>query len=290
MVTGKMVAGRMVAGERISGGGASWCRCAAVASLLACAIALASPVTAEAETPVAARDDIVLGALVAEFLLAVAVSLDDQASGEATEYSKSTIAGAAQLSRLVTPDESATRAPDSADLDLALGSFLAFASKLPKQTNAPLSQKAAWDFACHLVGGDPAGFAELGRRSGIGTNAAKACAEQFEKGAARWNERVSSYRLGPGLVPPEGAGPLYVEIAPVFNPANEAIAETLRSSQLYDVLAEQLNAELAMPSGRVLLVTECGGTHAFYNPERREIVLCDERIAAWIAAVNAGEP
>jgi hypothetical protein len=47
---------------------------------------------------------------------------------------------------------------------------------------------------------------------------------------------------------------------------------------------------MALPSGRVLLVTECGGTHAFYNPERREIVLCDERIAAWIAAANGAAP
>lgn len=249
-------------------------------------LALATPAVAETP-PVAAKDDIVLGALVAEFLLAVAVSLDEPASGENPEYGKNTIAGAAQLSRLVIAE---APAPQNTDLDLALGSFLAFAGGLEKEVKAPLSPKSARDFACHLVGSDPAGFAELGRRAGIDADGAAACASQFEKAAARWNERVSSFRLGPGLTPPLGSGPLYVEIAPVFNPANEAISETLRASQLYDLLAEKLNAELAMPSGRVLLVTECGGTHAFYNPERREIVLCDERIAAWIAAANAGEP
>lgn len=252
-------------------------------------LAFVLPPAAQAETPqpVAAKDDIVLGALVAEFLLAVAVSLDSQATAESAEYGKATVAGAAQLSRLIAVDE---KAPQNADLDLALGAFLAFASGLDKEIRAPLSPRTARDFACHLVGSDSTGFAELGRRVKIDAEGAAACMAQFEKATARWNDQMSSYRRGPGLSPPEGAGPLYVEIAPVFNPANEAIADTLRASQLYDLLAEQLNAELAMPSGRVLLVTECGGTHAFYNPERREIVLCDERIAAWIAAANAGEP
>lgn len=272
-----MVAGMTALVERMG-----WGRRIAAAILL-----FALPLTARAETtPVAAKDDIVLGALVAEFLLAVAVSLDDLVGSESPEYGKSTIADAVQLSRLVIADEPA---PQDTDLGLALGSFLAFAGGLEKETKAPLSPKNARDFACHLVGSDPAGFAELGRRAGIDAEGAAACAGQFEKAAARWNERVSSYRRGPGLAPPPGSGLLYVEIAPVFNPANQAIADTLRSSQLYDLLAEQLNAELAMPSGRVLLVTECGGTHAFYNPERREIVLCDERIAAWIATANAGE-
>jgi hypothetical protein len=79
-----------------------------------------------------------------------------------------------------------------------------------------------------------------------------------------------------------------VEIAPVIDAANEAIAGSLRENGLYDSLAERLNAELAMPYGRVLLVTECGGPNSFFNPDRREIVLCDERIAAWIAMQGKG--
>lgn len=229
------------------------------------------------------KDDIVLGALLAEFYLAIAVSLDDTASTTAIEYSKTTIATAAQLSRLIAVSQ-APETADAADFDLALGAFLAFASGLDKDAGAPIGFRQARDFACHLVGSDPVSFAQLGQLAGIDKAGAQACTRAFDKAAAAWNERFSSYRHGPGLTAPADSGPLYVEIAPVFNPANEAIAETLRTSQLYDVLAERLNAEMALPNGRVLLVTECGGTHAFYNPDRREIVLCDERIAAWIAA------
>lgn len=231
-----------------------------------------------------AKDDIVLGALLAEFYLSVAASLGET-QGEA-DISRETLATAAQLSRL-TARQVTQGGADAADFDLALGAFLAFAAGLEKEAKAPLSPKQARDFACHLVGSDQVAFAELGRRVKLDGEGAAACALAFEKAAAAWNDRFSAYRRGPGLTPPAGSGPLYVEIAPVFNPANEAIAQTLRDSQLYDVLAERLNAEMVMPNGRVLLVTECGGTQAFYNPERREIVLCDERIAAWITAAEA---
>lgn len=264
------------------------------AALLAAQLASAGSLAAvRPASAIETKDDIVLGALVAEFLLAVAGSLADAPAPE-SGYPKGTIAGAAQLFNLIDAEESASGsaadlglAPfDIAQFDIALGSFLAFAGDQPKEADLPFNAKSARDFACQLVGSDPVGFAELGRRAGIDGDGAKSCARKFEEAGARWNERFSSYRRGPGLTPPEGSGPLYVEIAPVFNSANQAIADTLRTSQLYDALAERLNAEMALPNGRVLLVTECGGTQAFYNPERREIVLCDERIVAWINAAE----
>jgi hypothetical protein len=236
------------------------------------------------------RDDIVLGALLAEFYLAVAVSFEEPAGEAPATYSRETIGRAAQLSRLIAPQGAgaASGAMDgldaARDFDRALGAFLAFAARMEKSAGAPLEQSEAQLFACQLVGGDPVDFAELGRQAGIDGAGAKTCIRDFEKASAHWNERFSSFRLGPGLNPPLGSGPLYVEIAPVFNPANEAIAESLRNSQIYDLLAERLNAQMVLPSARVLLVTECGGSRAFFNPERREIVLCDERIAGWIAA------
>lgn len=258
-----------------------WKMATGIPALLMAALTLGHAAPARAAD---AKDDIVLGALVAEFYLSVAASLGETPGD--TDISKETLAGAARLSRLTTRQEVQGSA-DAADFDLALGAFLAFAAGLEKDVKAPLSPKQAHDFACHLVGSDPVAFAELGRRVKLDGADAENCVRAFEKAAAAWNERFSAYRRGPGLMPPAGSGPLYVEIAPVFNPANEAIAQTLRDSQLYDVLAERLNAEMVMPSGRVLLVTECGGTHAFYNPDRREIVLCDERIATWIAATEA---
>lgn len=275
-------------GSRLGGSGrqtARWRRGLAVA---ACLLGLALPVFSPPAAAADPRDDIVLGALLAEFYLAVAVSFAEPAGEAASLYSKETVAMAAQLSRLVAPGDTAAGAVDgqdaAGDFDRALGAFLAFAAGMEKSAGAPLEQAEAEIFACQLVGSDPAAFAALGRQAGIDGAGAEACIRDFEKAAARWNERFSSFRLGPGLNPPLGSGQLYVEIAPVFNPANEAIAESLRNSKIYDLLAERLNAQMALPSARVLLVTECGGSRAFYNPDRREIVLCDERIAGWIAA------
>ena len=228
-------------------------------------------------------DDVILGALVAEFHLSIAGSLLPEAGqGEGT-IGADAVAGAVQLIGLTGVAE-APQGSDSADLGKALDAFLAFAATLEPTRNAPLSAKLARDFACQLIGTDPVGHAALGSTLKIDAAAAGTCAAEAEKAAAAWNARLAPFRKGPGLTPPEGSGPLYVEIAPVIDEANEAIAAALKANGLYDSLAERLNAELALPYGRMLLVTECGGPNAFFNPDRREIVLCDERIAAWIAA------
>ncbi|WP_374654030.1 DUF4344 domain-containing metallopeptidase [Dongia sp.] len=229
-------------------------------------------------------DDVILGALVAEFHIGVAGSLLPDASAVSdAALSEDAIAGAAQLIQLTGIAEQPADAGET-DLGKALDAFLAFAATLDKAKKAPLAPKLARALACQLIGADPVAHAALGSILEIDAAAAARCTEAAHKSAAEWNKRFAPYRRGPGLTPPAGAGPLYVEIAPVIDEANEAIAEALRRNGLYDSLAERLNAELALPYGRLLLVTECGGPNSFFNPDRREIVLCDERIAAWIAA------
>ncbi len=232
-------------------------------------------------------DDVILGALVAEFHISVAASLLPEAPPADQPLPPDAIIGAAQLIALTGIAEKPANAAD-ADLGQALDAFLAFAATLDKAKLPPLSPQSAKLLACQLIGIDPAAHAALGATLKIDAKGAKACAADAEKAGAQWNERLAPYRRGPGLTPPDGAGPLYVEIAPVIDAANEAIAESLRQNGLFDTLADRLNAELALPYGRVLLVTECGGPNAFFNPDRREIVLCDERIAAWIAAQGKG--
>lgn len=231
-------------------------------------------------------DEVILGALVAEFHISVAASLLPEAPAPTDALPDDAITGAAQLIVLTGIAEKPQNAGD-ADLGKALDAFLAFAATLDKK-DAPLAPKMARLLACQLIGQDANAHAALGATLKIDAKAAKDCADDAAKAEAQWNGRLAPYRRGPGLTPPDGAGPLYVEIAPVIDEANEAIAESLRQNGLYDSLAERLNAELAMPYGRMLLVTECGGPNAFFNPDRREIVLCDERIAAWIAAQGKG--
>ena len=237
------------------------------------------------------NDDVVLGALVAEFHISVAASLLPDAQNTAGEAaaaaeSEDAITGAVQLMLLT----GITDAPPPGEVDIgkALDAFLSFAATLDPAKQPPLAPKFAKLLACQLIGADPVAHAALGSTLGIDAKAAAECAKAEAKSAAIWNGRLAPYRRGPGLTPPKDSGPLYVEIAPVIDAANEAIAESLRGNGLYDSLAEGLNKELALPYARMLLVTECGGPNTFFNPDRREIVLCDERIAAWIAAVGKG--
>jgi hypothetical protein len=233
-------------------------------------------------------DEVILGALVAEFHIGVAGSLlPDAGSAPDLGHSADAVIGAAQLIRF-TGIADRPESAEAADIGKALDAFLAFAATLDPAKAPPLAPDLARLFACQLIGADPVAHAALGATLKIDAAAAATCAEEAARDYATWNERLSAYRRGPGLAPPDGAGPLYVEIAPVIDAANEAIAGSLRENGLYDSLAERLNAELAMPYGRVLLVTECGGPNSFFNPDRREIVLCDERIAAWIAMQGKG--
>jgi len=231
-------------------------------------------------------DDVILGALVAEFHIGIANSLLPETPAPTDALPEDAIVGAAQLLALTGVVEKPQN-PGDADLGKALDAFLAFAATLDKK-EAPLAPKLAKLLACQLIGQDAEAHAALGATLKIDVKAAKACADAAARAEAQWNGRLAPYRRGPGLTPPEGAGPLYVEIAPVIDEANEAIAEGLRQNGLFDSLADRLNAELALPYGRMLLVTECGGPNSFFNPDRREIVLCDERIAAWIAAQGKG--
>ena len=240
------------------------------------------------------NDDVILGALVAEFHISVAASLVPDTTPEAipdAATSEEAITGAAQLillTGIIDPPAASGTDGGEADLGKALDAFLSFAGTLDKAKETPLSPKLARALACQLIGADPVAHAALGSTLGIDADDAADCAKTQAKAAALWNGRLAPYRRGPGLTPPKDSGPLYVEIAPVIDEANEAIAESLRGNGLFDSLAERLNAELALPFARMLLVTECGGPNAFFNPDRREIVLCDERIAAWIAAVGKG--
>jgi hypothetical protein len=263
-------------------------RCVAVISAVIswAAAALYGPGLARATD---INDDVILGALVAEFHISVAASLLPDTTPESVPdaaTSEDAITGAAQLILLTGIIDAP--ADGEADLGKALDAFLSFAGTLDKTKETPLSPKLARALACQLIGADPVAHAALGSTLGINAGAAADCANAQAKAAAIWNGRLAPYRRGPGLTPPKDSGPLYVEIAPVIDEANEAIAESLRGNGLFDSLAERLNAELALPFARMLLVTECGGPNAFFNPDRREIVLCDERIAAWIAAVGKG--
>lgn len=231
-------------------------------------------------------NDVMVGALVADFHLAVAMSLlapvDGPEPGPASGLPAGAVDGAVQL----LPLTGTTKDGGADGLSGELDAFLAFVLGAGQDVQLPLSAETARAFACQLVGVNPVAHAALGHRAGIDAAGAASCAKVFQSASVSWNERLSPLRRGAGLTPPEGSGPLYVEIAPALEPAQEAIAAALVASGIFDALAERLNAELALPYARVLLVTECGAPGLFFNPARREIVLCGERVAAWIVALG----
>lgn len=143
--------------------------------------------------------------------------------------------------------------------------------------------------ACLIVGADAKAAGDLAAVAGLDDAARLSCAEEYRQAAARWSALLAPYRRGadPASPPPSpGAGRLALEYAPAIEPANELIAEAMRKNQLFDALADELNAGLAMPADTLALLTECRKPQSFYNPDRREIVFCYELLAGILAAAG----
>ena len=160
-------------------------------------------------------NDVILGALIAEFHISVAASLSSDALTAETPLSGETIIDAAQLIVLSGITDKPANA-NEADLGKALDAFLAFAATLDKEKLPPLSPKFATLLACQLIGADPIAHAALGATLKIDAKGAEACAEDFAQAIIKWNKRFAPYRRDADVTPPDGAGLLYVEIAPVI--------------------------------------------------------------------------
>jgi hypothetical protein len=137
--------------------------------------------------------------------------------------------------------------------------------------------------ACLAYGADPEGGAGLADRIALGPGERAACVARYREARKRWTEWLLPYRKLPGA-PPEDEPALRLAFAPTLDDADQAIADALRENGLFRVMADDLNATLAMPRPVTALLTQCGAARAFYNADRGEAVLCYEMLGALLKA------
>jgi Putative metallopeptidase len=76
-----------------------------------------------------------------------------------------------------------------------------------------------------------------------------------------------------------GSGRFRVEYAPAQNPDYASYQKILQDSQLFEEIAKVLNQTLKLPHDVRITIAECGAENAFYNPQQKRLVMCDELLA-----------
>ena len=81
-------------------------------------------------------------------------------------------------------------------------------------------------------------------------------------------------------------GDILIEYVPPEDSAYEEIYHTLKNTQFYDAIAEDLNASFILPYDIPVKFAECGEENAFYDPETAEISMCYELISYYVDAFS----
>jgi hypothetical protein len=71
-------------------------------------------------------------------------------------------------------------------------------------------------------------------------------------------------------------GQFRVDYAPVENQDYTELRQAIQSTRLYEEMAEVLNQTFSLPVDVTITPATCGTANAFYDPQERRIVMCDE--------------
>jgi hypothetical protein len=153
-----------------------------------------------------------------------------------------------------------------------------------------LDQDRRRALVCLIFGADPQNQSGLAHRAGLGEADRAACTQRYQEVRKKWAEWLLPYRRTAGMpmplraspdgAPSEGEPTLRLSFAPSIDAGDQAVADAMQKNGLFQVLTDDLNKTLVMPQPMTALLTQCGEARAFYNPDRREAVLCYELLAA----------
>jgi hypothetical protein len=83
----------------------------------------------------------------------------------------------------------------------------------------------------------------------------------------------------PKLAAAGGSGRFRVEYQSAKNPDYANYQKILQDSQLFEEIAKVLNQTLKLPYDVRITIGECGAENAFYDPQEKRLVMCDELLA-----------
>ncbi|GAB4517847.1 MAG: hypothetical protein Tsb0019_17770 [Roseibium sp.] len=139
-----------------------------------------------------------------------------------------------------------------------------------------LDQQRGYTILCLMVGADEDAFLELAGELGLPEERIETCGFDYEQAAASW-EAVTDSFLRDGDAP---GG----KISVVHDPAPDelaALALFLKESELMELVAEEFDTLYDLPENVTFRAAECGIENAFWDPDRREVVLCHELLGGF---------
>jgi len=139
-----------------------------------------------------------------------------------------------------------------------------------------LDQQRGFTILCLMVGADEDAFLELARDLGLPEERIETCGFDYEQAAASWEVVTDSF-LRDSETP---AGMIGV----VHDPAPDDLASLalfLTESELLELVAEEFDTFYDLPEKVTFRAAECGMENAFWDPDRREVVLCHELLGAF---------
>lgn len=153
-----------------------------------------------------------------------------------------------------------------------------------------LDQQRAYAIVCLMVGSDPAAFADLAQRAGLPAERGETCQIDFEQARTSWSRLLQPHFRGAAkpsfwerLFAPRGratagATPIavsYGEAAGGLAPFRQA----MQSMRLLEEVARFAGQSLAFPRPLTIEARLCGDPNAYWDPQRRSVVICYELLA-----------
>lgn len=139
-----------------------------------------------------------------------------------------------------------------------------------------LDKQRGYTMLCLMVGADEDAFVELAKELDLPEERIETCGFDYDQAAASW-EFVTEPFLRENDTP---GGKIKV----VHDPAPEgleAVALFLKESALMELVAEELDTFYELPEEVTFRATTCGMENAFWDPDKREVVLCHELLGGF---------
>lgn len=142
-----------------------------------------------------------------------------------------------------------------------------------------LDLQRGYRMLCLMVGADEEAFRDLALDLDLPAERIETCAYEFEQVAVSWDVATEPY-LRDGNA---AAGRVKV----IHDPAPqglEPLALFLKESGLLEDVAEEMDTLFDLPENVTYRAAPCGEENAFWDPDKREVLLCHE-LAAGLAEI-----
>ncbi|EAV43714.1 hypothetical protein SIAM614_11338 [Stappia aggregata IAM 12614] len=137
-----------------------------------------------------------------------------------------------------------------------------------------LDQQRGYKMLCLMVGADEDAFLDFARDLDLPEERIESCAFDYEQASASWESVTDPYLRDSDT--PGG------KIKVVHDPASRdmgPMALFLKESGLMELVAKEFDTFYDLPRSVTFRAAACGEENAFWDPDKREVILCHELLA-----------